>query len=99
MARPPDPDAVAALRDRTVKLSQLREHPSWPELRSCLEERKTKTFAGIQRQLVSGVAIDQRWLDRVAGFFAGAEWLLDNPDMTEQKLQRAVERAALFTEE
>lgn len=99
MAKPPDPNAVAALRDRTVKLSQLREHPSWAELQLVLEERKAKVFGTIQRQLIEGVEVDQRWIDRVAGFFKGAEWILDNPDMIEQKLEREVKRAALFTQE
>ena len=95
MARPPDPDKVAALRDRSVRLSELKDQPSWAELRSVLEERKAKTFEQIQRQLIEGVAIDQRWLDRVAGFYKGAEWILDNPDLTEQKLIVALKKSRL----
>ena len=91
-----DADTVAEKRDRAVRLGELREHPSWAELRAVLEERKAVYFRSLQRQLVSGSAVDQRYIDRVAGFFRGAEWILDNPDLAEKSLQAAVRKARLM---
>ena len=88
-----DADTVAKKRDRAARLGELREHPSWAELRAVLEERKAVYFRSLQRQLVSGSAVDQRYIDRVAGFFKGAEWILDNPDLAEKSLQNAIKRA------
>jgi hypothetical protein len=84
------------MKTRTAKLSELKSHPSWAELLAILEERKTKRFGAVQRQLIEGVAIDQRYLDRLAGFFKGAEWILDNPDLSEQSLATAVKKAKIM---
>jgi hypothetical protein len=86
-------DKLAEIKVRAARLSELKSHPSWAELRALLEERKARRFGLLQRQLIDGIAVDQRYLDRLAGFFKGAEWILDNPDMAEQSLERAVERA------
>ena len=88
-----DADTVAKKRDRAARLGELREHPSWAELRAVLEERKAVYFRSLQRQLINGSAVDQRYIDRVAGFFKGAEWILDNPDLAEKSLQNAIKRA------
>lgn len=91
--KPPDPDKVRALSDRASRLGKLKEHESWAELRALYEERKKKHFDALTRQLIAGTAVDQRYVDRMAGFFRGAEWLLDNPDMAEESLARALKKA------
>jgi hypothetical protein len=93
MPKPLSADQLAGLKVRAARLSELKSHPSWAELRALLEERKARRFGQVQRQLIDGLAVDQRYLDRLAGFFKGAEWILDNPDMAEQSLERAVEKA------
>lgn len=90
------PDRLADLRQRAARLSELKSHPSWAELRALLEERKSKRFGQVQRQLIDGVSVDQRYIDRMAGFFKGAEWILDNPDMAEHSLERAVSKAQMM---
>ena len=87
-----DADTVAKKRDRAARLGELREHPSWAELRAVLEERKAVHFRSLQRQLMAGYH-DQRYVDRMSGFFKGAEWILDNPDLAEKSLQNAIKRA------
>lgn len=89
-------DKLADLRTRAARLSELKSHPSWAELRSLLEERKARRFDQVTRQLVAGEPVDQRYIDRMAGFFKGAEWILDNPDMAEQSLERAIDKARLM---
>lgn len=96
MAKALDPDRVAALRERAAKLGELKQHPSWAELRQLLEERKSRRFQSMQRELIHGTPVDQRYVDRMAGFFKGAEWILDNPDMAEQSLERAVSKAQMM---
>lgn len=36
--------------------------------------------------------LDQREIDYQRGFFAGARWILDNPEMAEGELRKALER-------
>ena len=96
MPKPISAEKLSALKTRTAKLSELKSHPSWAELHAVLEERKTKRFDAIQRQLIEGVPVDQRYLDRIAGFFKGAEWILGNPDQSEKSLAVAVQKAQLM---
>lgn len=92
----PDPDKVAALQERATRLGQLKTHPSWAELRALFEERRRKHYDNLARQLVAGAEIDQRYVDRMAGFFKGAQWLLDNPELAESSLKAALKKAELF---
>jgi hypothetical protein len=92
----PNPDRVAQLQERAARLGELKEHPSWQELRSVFEARRRKHYDNLSRQLIAGSEVDQRYVDRMAGFFKGAEWLLDNPDFAESSLRAALKRAELF---
>jgi hypothetical protein len=94
----PDPEKVAALAQRAQRLSKLKDHESWGELRALFEERQRKHFDNLTRQLLAGAEVDQRYVDRMAGFFRGAQWLLDNPEMAETSLRTALRRAELFQE-
>ena len=89
----PDPEKLARITERAARLGQLKEHPSWAELRALFEERRAKHYESLTRQLLAGAEIDQRHVDRTAGFFKGAEWILNNPDQAEDSLQRALEKA------
>lgn len=92
----PDPEKVAALSQRAGRLHELKEHPSWAELRALFEERRDKHFKNLSRQLIAGAEVDQRYVDRMAGFFRGAQWILDNPEQAEQSLKTALQKAQLF---
>lgn len=100
--KPLDPERLAQLTERAHRLGKLKEHESWGELRALFEERRDKHYNGLLKQLLAGVEVDQRQIDRLAGFFKGAEWLLDNPDMAIDSLERALlkaERLQALTEE
>lgn len=84
------------LQARAFRLGKLKEHESWQELRSLFEERKQKHYTSLTKQLIDGAEIDQRWVDRIAGFFRGAQWILDNPDQAEKSLESALKKAQLF---
>lgn len=47
---------------------------------------------------MNGESIDQRHIDRMAGYFKGMEDLLAKPDQLEHQLERALSRAELFKE-
>lgn len=91
-----DAEVLARKKLRAARLAELRDHPSWAELQVVLNERRDRVFESMRRQLMAGEPADQRYIDRVAGFFVGAQWILDNPDMAENALERAVHKAALL---
>ncbi|MBI3936400.1 MAG: hypothetical protein HY323_05440 [Betaproteobacteria bacterium] len=88
--RPPDPDELVRLSERAVKLQALADHPAWPELRARVEERRDKHMRSLLRRLTAGGALDQREIDRQAGFWKGALFVLDNPELAEKDLQNAI---------
>lgn len=89
----PDPERLAALTQRAERLGKIKEHESWAELRALFEERRDKHYKSLTSRLLAGAEIDQRHVDRTAGFFHGAQWILDHPDLAEASLKRALERA------
>lgn len=91
--KPLDPDRLAAIADRAQRLSQLKQHESWQELRVLFEERRQKHFENLTSRLLAGAEVDQRHVDRLAGFFRGAQWILDNPDLAEASLEAALKKA------
>lgn len=83
------------LGDRARVLGKLKEHPSWEELRSEFErkrERHEKRVAGLIIARAEAPIV-QREIDYIAGFWAGAKWLLDTPDMAEESLKKALVKA------
>lgn len=91
--KPLDPEKLAALAARAERLGRIKDHPSWHELRALFEERREKHYASLTSRLLAGAEIDQRQIDRTAGFFRGAEWILNNPDQAQDSLKRALEKA------
>lgn len=87
--------------ERARTLAKLAEHEGWKLLRELLEERKGKHLKRIASLLVarSEASVTQREIDYIAGFWHGAEWLLNNPDLHEQKLERALLKAQRSSEE
>ena len=94
--KPLDPEKLAQLTERAHRLGKLKEHESWAELRGLFEERRARHYERLQKQLLAGGEIDQRYIDRLAGFFKGAQWVLDNPEMAEKSLDSAIRKAELL---
>jgi hypothetical protein len=91
--RPVDPDALAALTEKTARMASLKEHPGWADLRAHFANRRRVWTERLQKDLMEGRALDQRDIDRHAGFWKGAEFILEHPDMTEKKLETTLKRA------
>jgi hypothetical protein len=85
-------DVVAA---RKKRLTRLTEHPDWPELRAELDRKQERHLKRVTSLLVgrTDVTVLQRELDYIAGFWAGAGWVVDTPDLAEKTLEKALERA------
>lgn len=94
--KPPDPEKVAQLQERATRLGELRAHPSWAELCEVVAEKKAARFEQLRKNLLSGEPVDQRYIDRLAGFFMGAEFVLERPDLAEASLATALKKAELF---
>ena len=90
---------VRLLKERAERMGGLKEAAGWQELRAELERRcQRDTKRLVTRYLRSGELVNQREIDYVRGFWAGAEWILDNPEMAEATFDRAMRRALAMTE-
>jgi hypothetical protein len=82
-----------SLTNRALVLAELKTHPSWEELGRVVAERKEAFYRSMTKRLIAGALIDQREIDRAAGYYEGLEDLLRAPDKAENKMRRAHERA------
>lgn len=89
-------DEVRVKGDLARELSKLRDHPSWETLRSEYEKVRREEEERLLRKLtasgINAAPIDQREIDYRRGFWAGAQWLLDNPDLADAALAAALKR-------
>ena len=96
MTSTPEADQIRVLGDRAQQLSKLTEHPSWATLKEELGRVREMYQTKLSRKLTTGginaPPLDQREIDYQRGFFAGAKWILDNPDLAESTLQTALDR-------
>ena len=88
-------DRIRKLGDQARELTKLKEQPGWATLREILEERRQAVSRSLGHGLVTGgidaAPVDQRKIDYQRGFFAGAQWILDNPEHAEKILAAALE--------
>ncbi len=87
------------LRARQADLIALVQHPSWPLLREIFNARKKAQLSDLANSLISGDEVDQRKIDRIAGFWIGANWVLSNPELAERSLKQALAHVERMTEE
>ncbi len=88
-----DSAKVTRIIDRGQKLHKLHNTDGWNELRLMVAAREEKFSRNLAARLLSGTPVDQREIDRFAGFFAGCKWLLDSVDHAEETLERALQKA------
>jgi hypothetical protein len=93
MAKPVDHDELAFLAERSARLQKLTEYPEWAELRALTEERRDFYMTNLTKRLTNGSAVDQREIDRHAGFWKGALAVLEYPAAVEKKLETVLKRA------
>lgn len=98
----PNQAKVQEIAERAQALGELKKHPSWRVLRDVFDKRRHQYFESLARQLMRGSidapVVPQRELDYQRGFWAGAKWILDNPEMAETSLEHALRRAELYKE-
>ena len=71
-------------------LSHLSSHPSWGVLRTVSKERMDEVFLLTARELMRGEVVPKEVIEYRRGFFAGMKFLLDNPTVEAQKLERSL---------
>lgn len=87
-------DATRELQQRQVRLTALTLHPSWEELRSEFDRKKARQEKQLLSELLRGEPLDQRRIDWFRGFWQGAEWILNNPEMAERSFKRAFDQGS-----
>lgn len=89
---------IKAQGDLARELAKLKDHPSWDILRGEYEKKRDGYFNRLSLRLMSGGAraatVDQREIDYQRGFWAGAKWVIDNPDLAETALADALKKVS-----
>lgn len=95
-----DAERLKVLGARAQELGKLKEHESWSALRTEFDRKKDKHTRRLVKLVMARetAAITQREIDYVSGFWAGAEWILDNPDCAEDALVAALKKASNLEE-
>lgn len=100
--RQADPDAVASITERAVRLKKLTSYPEWAELRQAAEEDRKRSERKLFRDFTSrsfSQSVDQRKVDRHIGYWEGVEAVLKAPDKIEAKAQKMLETAGSAQQE
>jgi len=89
-----DEAQVEELAQRSLALERLQKQDDWQVLIDDYGRKKQAVRASYAKYLdlssPTGILpIDQRELDYWRGFFAGAEWILDNPKRTANHFKHA----------
>lgn len=87
---------LAILSQRAQALGALKAHPSWGALRDVFKGKRRRYFENVTSRLMGGTVIDQRELDFQRGFYAGAQWLLDNVENAEEEFEKAMQQARRY---
>lgn len=80
------------------ELGKLKQHDSWPTLRRVVEAKYDRWKTGTMKRLLAGSEFEQRDFDYQRGFWAGAFYVLDNPDKAEDSLNAALRKATTLEE-
>lgn len=59
-----------------------------------IEKKEEKVVGLLSRNILAGKAVDQRVIDRQAGFWAGAMHVLNHPENAEAEMDAALKRLA-----
>lgn len=86
-------DKIKVLGDRALGLGSIREHRGWKALREEFERKKERHVKTFTSNCITGAdPVNQREVDMMRGFWAGCQWLLDNPEQAEETLDRALRK-------
>ena len=93
-----DAEKLKAVGYRAQELGKLKEHPSWAVLRQVVEAKYERWRNNKMKRLLAGAEFDQRDFDYQRGFWAGALYVLDNPEKAEDSLKAALRKATSMEE-
>ena len=93
-----DAEKLKVVGYRAQELGKLKDHASWPVLRQVVDAKLDRVQQSLLKRLMAGTSADQREIDRLIGFRAGALWVLDNPDKAEDSLNAALRKATILEE-
>jgi hypothetical protein len=93
-----DSERLKEIGYRAAELAKLKDHEAWTVLRQVLETKKERWQRGLTKRLIAGEIVDQRDLDYQRGFWAGAFYVLDNPEKAEDSLKAALRKATSMEE-
>ena len=87
-----DPKVKAIVED--VKLfDDLRAHAGWRRLYSKVLENRAGCLLSISRRLMAGESVSEREIAHSRGFYEGALWVIEQPEVAERDLERAARMA------
>lgn len=85
---------TAILGDYARDLGKLKDEPSWEILRERFEAMKKADVESLARKILTGTTPDAEHLAERRGFWKGAQWVIDNPDLAQQAFDRAMKGIA-----
>lgn len=88
---------IQTIGARAERLARVKETEGWQELREEFERKQTRYFEKLAKDLIRGDVPED--LEYQRGFWAGAKWILDNPEKAIQSFESALKRARVLTEE
>lgn len=89
---------VREIVDDVRAYEELRQSAGWYRLRRAIAGRREEFIARLTGRLLRGEIVDQREIDYQRGFFAGAEFVLDQPEKAESNLETAARQAWVMTQ-
>lgn len=81
---------VAKAGDVARELGKLKDHEAWPVLRQRFEELQQADVQQLARKIIVSGTVDPAAVQARHGFWKGAEWVLNNPDLAEIALKQAL---------
>lgn len=95
-----DPKFRVIAEDARI-FGELMEQPGWQRLIERIEREKDEYLHDIARRLLDGrkeIAVDQREIDFMAGFYKGALYVLKHPEVAEKSFTKAAHLAWVLDE-
>ena len=83
---------IEALAARAQQFKALKQSPAWQELRKALTEERERRARILVTELLAGNQFDQSDIDYLRGFIDGGEFVLENPEKVETRLESALRR-------
>lgn len=71
----------------------LRDHAGWRRLHAKVKESKQSFMFSLSRRLMAGERVSQEEIAHSRGFYEGALWIIEQPEVAESNLEKAARMA------